>query len=127
MTELRLVHGGDAAAREAAIARHLRPGATAVALLEGLASDTGLEPSDTLQVIRIAPGCPCCTGNLTMQVTLNRVLRHPPATLFLSLADASHLESIRSFLQQEQYCVRLMLGPDLNCALYSDPVQQSGA
>ena len=116
MTELRLVHGGDAAAREKAIARHLPPGAPAVALLEGLAGGTGLEPSDALKVMRIAPGCPCCTGNLTMQVTLNRILRDPPAALFLSLADASHLESVRSFLQQEQYCARLTLGPDLHCS-----------
>lgn len=67
MTLVRLVHGGDSAAREKAIAGELPPGSTAVALLEGLASDSGLTPSEALTVIRIAPGCPCCTGSLTMR------------------------------------------------------------
>ncbi len=114
MTETRLVHGGDAQTREQAIARHCRAGIPTVALIEGLAG-TELTSSGDLTVMRIAPGCPCCTGRLTMQVTLNRLLRNPPAELFLSLADASHLTSVRNFLQQEQYCARLQLGPDLDC------------
>lgn len=116
MTVVQLVYGGDVRSRELAIAAHVNPEATAVALLEGLASGAELPaPSSQLSILRIAPGCPCCTGNLTMQVTLNRVLRHPPNQLFLSLADASHRESVKSFLQQEQYCGRLELGPDLDC------------
>jgi hypothetical protein len=115
MTLVRLVHGGNSAAREKAIAGELSPGSTAVALLEGLASDSGLTPSEALTVIRIAPGCPCCTGSLTMRVTLNRLLRHPPEILFMSLSDASHLDSVQSFLREEQYCGRLYLGPELDC------------
>ncbi len=115
MTLVRLVHGGDAAARERAIAGEIPPGTAAVALLEGLATESGLSSTESLTVLRIAPGCPCCTGSLTMRVTLNRLLRHPPAILFMSLTDASHLTSVQSFLQEEQYCGRLELGPELNC------------
>jgi len=53
--------------------------------------------------VRIAPGCICCTGNLTMKVTLNRILRQHPQQLYLSLADSRHLPQIRQFLQQEPY------------------------
>ena len=115
MTLVRLVHGGDSGAREQAIARELIPGSTAVALLEGIASGKWLSPSDSLTVIQIAPGCPCCTGSLTLRVTLNRLLRRPPDILFMSLTDASHLASVQSFLQEEQYCGRLYLGPVLDC------------
>jgi len=115
MTLVRLVIGGDSASREQAIAGEISQGSTAVALIEGLATDTGLNSTDSLTVIRIAPGCPCCTGSLTMRVTLNRLLRNPPAVLFLSLTDASHLESVQSFLREEQYCGRLELGPELDC------------
>ena len=116
MTLTRLVYGGDGTSREAAIAHHLSPEVNTVVILEGIASHPRLQSDGSLQVIRIAPGCPCCTGKLTMSVTLNRVLRNPPATLFLSLADASHKETVRSFLQQAQYCARLELGSDLDCA-----------
>ena len=116
MTIARLVYGGDRRTREMTIAAQARPGASSVAILEGLVpGDHALASSASLTLIRIAPGCPCCTGNLTLRVTLNRVLRQPPETLFLSLADASHRESVKSFLQQEQYCGRLELGPDLDC------------
>jgi len=115
MTLVRLVHGGDAAARELAIISELPPGSSAVALIEGMASERELSHSSALTVIRIAPGCPCCTGSLTMRVTLNRLLRHPPDILFMSLTDASHLASVQSFLREAQYCGRLKLGPELDC------------
>jgi hypothetical protein len=115
MTLVRLVHGGDAASREQAIVNEIPFGTPAVALLEGIAIDTGLIATDALTVIRIAPGCPCCTGNLTLRVTLNRLLRNPPGLLFMSLSDASHLESVQRFLHEEQYCGRLQRGPDLPC------------
>jgi hypothetical protein len=38
-----------------------------------------------------------------MQVTLNRLLRHPPARLYISVADATHLDAIRDFLTQPPY------------------------
>ena len=122
-----LVYGGTRQAREQAIsaqALNAAPGMTLAAIVEGLAlPGAALESSGSLKVIRIAPACPCCTGSLTMSVTLNRVLRKSPAVLFLGLSDASHLASIRRFLQQEQYCGRLQLGPDVDC----EPVSQSQA
>jgi hypothetical protein len=114
-----LVTGPHAGAREAAIAALLAPlgatpaGACAV-LLEGLPDGHALlTPSDTLVVHRIAPGCLCCTGNLVLRVTLNRVLRHPPERLFIGLASTGHLDQLRSWLQHPPYDQLLELTPDL--------------
>jgi hypothetical protein len=46
---------------------------------------------------------------------LNRILRKPPQALYLSLADASHLVQIRSFLRDPQYQRLLHLAADLHC------------
>lgn len=116
----------DAAARAAGSARSA-PGAadsnsirTGAAILEGLAGGNDalqeLEASAVMKVIRVAPGCPCCTGNLTMRITLNRVLRDKPALLFLSIANASHKARVRAFLQDAQYREHLELGPELDCS-----------
>ena len=122
MTPVTLVCGGRAAAREQAIATaiqttyagiHEQP---VVALLEGLADGRGepaLVASPHLHIIRIAAGCPCCVGNLTLRVTLNRILRRPPAQLYISLADTQHLPQIRDFLCQPPYCDLLQLNPEL--------------
>ncbi len=118
MTRVTLVFGGNAARREQAIVAHLDPQRENAAIIEGLAiGDSMLEPlgATHLQVIRVAPGCPCCTGNLTMRVTLNRLLRRPPAKLFVSLADASHKEQLKSFLQETQYRNHLTLDLELDC------------
>ena len=112
-----LVVGGTYAARESAIAASLRAGQRSAVILEGLPDgkpglpDTAIAPGD---IRRIAPGCLCCTGNLTMRVTLNRVLRHPPQRLFISLADAGHLAAIRSFLGTGPYQSLLTLTDDLH-------------
>ncbi len=125
MTLVTLVHGGSGDAREAAIAAHAaqltidanKPGA---AIIEGLAGGSAtlqdLQASAVMKVIRIAAGCPCCTGNLTMRITLNRVLRDKPAVLFLSIANASHRAGVRKFLQDPQYSQHLALGPELDCS-----------
>lgn len=58
----------------------------------------------------IAPGCPCCLGNLTMRVTLARVLQQEaPRHLVLALIDASHRERVRAWLQSPPYASRLVL------------------
>jgi len=108
-----LVTGPRAGAREAAIAAHLPKEGGSVIILEGLsdggsalsfAPEDGPFPYDTLpQVLRIAPGCLHCSGNLILRVTLNRVLRRPPARLYLSLASAEHLEQLRSWLSEAPY------------------------
>ena len=122
-TPLTLVSGGRAAGREAAIAQALAPGEPAAVILEGLADGNAIladlagqaSPSSSfpLQLLRIAPGCLCCSGNLVLRVTLNRLLRHPPAQLFLSLADATHIEQLRSWLSASPYDAWLALEPDL--------------
>ena len=120
MTVLSLVLGGSADDRERAIAADLPPGLACAAIIEGLPSGAAplneVPPDVSLEVVRVAPGCPCCTGNLTMRVTLNRILRRSPARLYLSLSDASHREQVLLFLQAPQYLALLAIGPDLQCA-----------
>ena len=118
MTLTTLVVGATYAAREAAIAAALQAGQQSAAILEGLPDgrsgsplEQALRPDD---IRRVAPGCLCCTGNLTMRVTLNRVLRHPPQRLFISLANAEHLEQIRAFLDTPSYQPLLTLTADLH-------------
>ena len=87
-----------------------------MALLEGLADGRGepaLAAGSDVQILRIAAGCPCCIGNLTLRVTLNRILRRPPAQLYLGLASTAHLPQIRTFLSQPPYRDLLQLNPDL--------------
>lgn len=99
-----LVIGATAALREAAIAARLDPATDTAAILEGLPSDRlALETATRLRISRIAPGCLCCTGNLTMRVTLNRILRQPPRQLYISLASAEHLDRLHIFLTQPPY------------------------
>ncbi|MDC8760626.1 GTP-binding protein [Janthinobacterium fluminis] len=116
-----LVVGGRAGAREAAIAAALA-GASAdgAAILEGLPdgmSTLAGEGPDAPRVLRIAPGCLCCAGNLVLRVTLNRLLRRPPAQLFISLADASHAGRLRLWLAGPPYDALLALGADINLDL----------
>ena len=121
-----LVTGASAQAREAAIAAALaesladpladpdRLASTAI-ILEGLAP--GSSPLDAfhdrLQPARIAPGCLCCTGNLVLRVTLNRLLRQRPGRLFIGVARSEHLDQLRSWLQSEPYDQLLRLADDL--------------
>lgn len=121
MTPTTLVYGSSSTARELAITTHFNAGCSTVVIAEGIASISGtlqsLESQQQLQVFRIAPGCPCCSGNLTMRVTLNRILRRPPQRLYLSLASAAHLPQIRRFLQEAQYQSLLSLSEELNCGV----------
>ena len=112
-----LVTGPSAAAREAAINARLAAGqgGQVAIILEGLPDPRSvLTPSDYLEIHRIAPGCVCCTGNLVLRVTLNRVLRRRPAQLFIGLASTEHLDQLRSWLQQPPYDQLLELTPDLS-------------
>lgn len=118
-----LVIGSRARERETAIAARLETGVPSVVILEGL-SDGGSalaldgadspHPENSLQqVLRIAPGCLHCSGNLILRVTLNRVLRRPPARLYISLASADHLELLRSWLSEAPYGELLDLQSDI--------------
>ena len=124
MTLTTLVSGGSANLREAAI--HIaikqclaRSGAllrTAL-ILEGLPDGKQAELPDefahALDIKRIAPGCLCCIGNLPLRVTLNRLLRKPPARLYISIADSTHLAQLRDFLSNVPYDAFLEMTPDL--------------
>jgi hypothetical protein len=115
-----LVIGPGGAAREQAIMSTLHHhGAGAMStgiILEGLAP--GSSPLEALpphiHLARIAPGCLCCTGNLVLRVTLNRMLRQRPERLFIGVARSEHLDQLRSWLQSEPYDQLLTLTPDLN-------------
>ena len=123
LTPLILVSGANASEREAAIAAALLPEEATAVILEGLANGNSIladlaehtSPASSfpLQLLRIAPGCLCCSGNLVLRVTLNRLLRHPPARLFISLADATHIEQLRTWLSASPYDVWLALEADL--------------
>jgi hypothetical protein len=126
MTPVTLVTGARAAARESAIKRAIDreiaaspAGKDSIAvILEGLPDGSGLlenHPPDLqlAQLVRIAPGCVCCTGNVVLRVTLNRILRHPPAHLYIGLADITHLDRIRQFLRDPPYDQLLTLTGDL--------------
>lgn len=81
-------------------------------ILEGLGvAATPLESHPGLQVMRIAPGCLCCDGNLVLRVTLNRLLRQRPRRLFIGLASSEHLDQLRSWLAAPPYDQLLALEP----------------
>lgn len=121
MTEVTLVTGATASAREEAIARAIGPATPAcptALILEGLPDGSSrldeLLSSPGFHLARIAPGCLCCTGNLTMRVTLNRMLQRKPEKLFIGLATDSHIDQIRLFLSQAPYDKLLHLAKDLH-------------
>ena len=118
MTLTTLVAGQDADAREAVMAAAIaadEPGCSVALILEGVPT-VAAGFGSSAQVIRIAPGCPCCTGRLTMQVMLNRVLRQPPARLYIGLANGEHIKTFRDFLMQPPYASLLILTEDIRLA-----------
>jgi hypothetical protein len=115
VTRVTLVAGGDAVAREQAIAQclpTLQQGTSLAVILEGGGED-GISFESSAHMIRLAPACPCCVGNLTMRVTLNRILRKPPTQLFISIAQIAHLEALRVFLTQAPYDQHLTLADNI--------------
>jgi len=121
-----LVTGPSAGAREAAIASLLdatspaapagaaRTGPFSAVILEGLASGSSPIPDlSSVRLVRLAPGCVCCTGNLVLRVTLNRLLRQGPERLFIGVASSEHLDQLRSWLQAAPYDQLLALNPTL--------------
>lgn len=102
-----LVTSRLAPARESVIAAQIDPSIPTAVLAEGLPN--GIDPFEqfvhtgSLHVIRIAPGCPCCSGHLTMQVNLNRLLRLQPQRFLIGLASSAHLDRIRLLLSSPPY------------------------
>ena len=111
-----LLTGPGAAAREALLAAILPSSGRSAAILEGLPDGRGLlVPSPKLDLHRVTPSCLCCTGNLVLRVTLNRILRLRPDRLYIGVANVDHLDQLRSWLQHPPYDQLLELTPDL-CA-----------
>lgn len=113
MSFVTLVTGPSGKARECAIASRLDPHVFSVVILEGFPSGNSILENQSshpnLKILRIAAGCMCCTGNLVLRVTLNRVLRESPQQIFLSLTDAEHGDALRSFLTAAPYDTLLTL------------------
>ncbi|WBS03803.1 GTPase [Pseudoduganella sp. SL102] len=122
-----LVTGRRALDRESAIAARLpvtgtgapspagaQSDAPVAVIIEGLADPLSpLADAPGVQVHRIAPGCLCCAGNVVLRVTLNRLLRRPPAQLYISLADATHVGQLRAMLSAPPYDTLLSLCDDV--------------
>jgi G3E family GTPase len=119
MIKTRLIYGLTSIERENKIAVMLEPNSINAVIIEGIANGNSklgeIDQNDNLIIQRIAPGCPCCIGNLTMRVTLNRLLRKSPHHLYISLASNEHLPTIREFLQTAQYKDLLTLQEECNC------------
>lgn len=111
-----LVTGATPALREAAIRSAIDSGHDVAVILEGIPDAvSGLDGSTPrLAIARIAPGCLCCTGNLTLRVTLNRMLRRKPGRLYIGLATSSHIAQLRAFLSDSPYDNLLVLTKDLH-------------
>ncbi len=105
--QLHLLHGGNYKQREAAISAalsHLPQHQGSVVILEGLPDGQNLLiPTAQVQIHRIAPGCFCCIGDISLRVTLNRALRQKPAHIFLAITTDEHLDKLLSSLQHSSY------------------------
>jgi G3E family GTPase len=114
MISATIVTGPTLAGREAAVAASLVPGQRTAVILEGLPDGRSLlDASDNLVLHRVAPACLCCTGNLVLRVTLNRILRLRPDRLLIGVASLDHLDQLRSWLHSSPYDQLLELTPDL--------------
>ena len=109
-----LITAPSGAAREALLAAALPAGGRSAAILEGMPDGRlHLVSSENLALHRVTPACLCCTGNLVLRVTLNRILRLRPERLFIGVASLDHLDQLRSWLQVPPYDQLLELTPDL--------------
>lgn len=98
-------------------------------LLEGLPDGSGQletllaspDAPGAATLIRLAPGCLCCSGNLILRVSLNRLLRRKPGRLFIALAATAHIGQLRTQLQTAPYDDWLILDSDLDADAASNP------
>jgi G3E family GTPase len=117
MTLTTLVTGASSLIREEAIASAINPVLKTTILLEGFPQGTAsldeFRQRPNINISYVAAGCLCCTGNLVMRVTLNRILRDPPQQLFIALTTADHRNQLKEFLTQPSYSSLLVLTEDL--------------
>ena len=112
-----LVTGASAGARETRIAKAIadQPAALVAVLMEGVPDGRApLENRSGLQIARVASGCLCCTGNLVMKVTLNRLLRQRPTRMFIGIASTDHLPRVKQLLSSAPYSTLIRLESDLS-------------
>ena len=80
--------------------------ATLAVVAEGAFFELHVPPQVALE--RLAAGCVCCIGLLPLRVTLTRLLRaRRPNSLLLLLADAAHLERVRTLVASGKLGVSL--------------------
>jgi len=94
--------GSERAASIKAFLHRLQPSATVSVLLEGQAAaiDAEIPAAPGRHVHVLAPGCLCCSGNLTLRVTLARVLRlEKPQYLIIAIADVRHEARMAAMLR----------------------------
>lgn len=57
-----------------------------------------------VHLLRLAPGCVCCSSKLVFSTHISRTLRlNPPDWLILELDASTHLEKVRSMLTDPQW------------------------
>lgn len=94
-------------------------------IIEGLPS--GSSPLDELSnlphvhIVRLAPACLCCAGNLVLKIHLNRVITRAKRSnsaqfLFVQLLDPQHLPQLHSQLKQAPLDQYLQLTADCGWA-----------
>ncbi len=106
MIPVTLVVGASGRQREQAIAEQIaqRRGGSSAVLIEGLSSGHALlEALPSVTVLRIAPGCLCCSNQLIMRTYLHRMMQQRPDHLYLSLANHEHLDQLQTSLQSDHY------------------------
>ncbi|MBY0574777.1 MAG: GTPase [Undibacterium sp.] len=112
-SRLFLLAGGKYHEREDHIASRLAllgENLVCAVIMEGLpTASLSLSNTKKLTIVRTAPGCLCCIGNLVMRVTLTRLLRLKPDILFIAIQDASHLEGLRTMIAAHDYGALLNL------------------
>lgn len=109
--------GPPGAARAAALAQRLAGFAADLpytVLLEGAPTDGQPEwtpPAGAPARLHVvAPACLCCIGNLTLRVTLARILRlEAPRALVIGIADPAHEGRLRALLAQPPWAGLLVL------------------
>lgn len=99
MVAVEIAGGDHAAAANEWLERHL-DGRRAV-IAEGLFAPIELPPA--VPLVRLAPGCVCCIGQLPLRVALTRLVRqHRPDHLLVLLADDAHRDRVRQLLADPQ-------------------------
>jgi hypothetical protein len=108
MVQVRLRVAVTADERAAAIEDWLRAGATGLrraVIAEGALFDRPDPPS--VPLVGLPSGCPCCTGLLTLRVTLVRTMRRwRPESMLLLLTASEHLPRLRRMLEDGELGVR---------------------